>query len=705
MLRASVTAIDTTEPAKRRTMAEAHVLFHTARDYSKQQKPTEAERTMREAAAKFASVGHPMALSARFYAASARLAQNDVAHARPELETLLSEVQTTELGAEVRWELARCHTLDDDWAAALPLLDEAHARFARLGERANASFIDTIRAAVLITLGRSDEAWEARARAFEGLSREGREDRLAASIDGAAQFELRSGRRETALALLGLEESAQRTAANDVTLAAILVQKTLLNVSLNEPAAALRTAVEAEAAARRVPDTSQRARSVADAEFATAAAVLDTDPARARALLTSAIGVYRSQNALALVAEPFLLSARAALRLGDRDGAARDLDEGIAAVERKRIRFAGAAAGTGVLDAGAALYEDAVRLRVESGDARGAFAYAERARAADVAPDTAVTAGAAPALEARLAGTGVVVLELVTLPREVVAFTVTERGTTVARHAIAREQLSAITDDAKLYDALIRPSEPMLTGARALVIVADPRLEGVTFAALFDGRHHLIEKYPLALATSAASLAREKPEKPATLAAIALPSGDASETPSLPESDAELADIAHLYRSAIVVPEQKATFASLSDAADVLHISGHTERQSGGGDSALVLAGRERVSWKTIVSTLHPRARTVVLAACETLRRPNSPQARALSLGGAFLAAGAGNVVGTRAPIADADARAIFLALHRELAAGTAPAEALRRAQLASLASRSDAWRNVALLTSRVPLL
>ena len=163
-----------------------------------------------------------------------------------------------------------------------------------------------------------------------------------------------------------------------------------------------------------------------------------------------------------------------------------------------------------------------------------------------------------------------------------------------------------------------------------------------------------------------------------------------------------------MYRQSLVVNENVATFSALNSAADVVHIAGHTERQAGLGDAALVFAGNERASWKTIAATLQPKAKTVVLAACETPRRPSSAQARALSLGGAFLAAGATNVVGTLTPIADADAHALFRALHRELAAGTPPAEALRRAQLAAIAAqpaRPESWRAVEPLTSNIPQL
>jgi CHAT domain-containing protein len=225
---------------------------------------------------------------------------------------------------------------------------------------------------------------------------------------------------------------------------------------------------------------------------------------------------------------------------------------------------------------------------------------------------------------------------------------------------------------------------------------------------LHDGRQYLVERLPLAIAASAASLRAEPAARPQSITAIALPTGDASHSASLPETVAELGDVAHAYRQSAIVGERLAGIGSLNAYADVLHIAGHTERLAGLGDAALVFAGSERASWKTIVSTLRPRAKTIVLAACETLRRPSSPQARALSLGGAFLAAGASNVIGTLTPIADSDAHAIFRALHRELAAGVTPAEALRRAQRAAIAaqpSRPEAWRAVSLLTTRVPQL
>ena len=91
-------------------------------------------------------------------------------------------------------------------------------------------------------------------------------------------------------------------------------------------------------------------------------------------------------------------------------------------------------------------------------------------------------------------------LELVVLAEEIVAFCVTADGLAVARHQSDRDALAAVfLNETELYDALIRPSEGALARARQLVVVPDPRLAQVAFAALYEktaGRH-LIERMPV----------------------------------------------------------------------------------------------------------------------------------------------------------------------------------------------------------------
>jgi CHAT domain-containing protein len=241
--------------------------------------------------------------------------------------------------------------------------------------------------------------------------------------------------------------------------------------------------------------------------------------------------------------------------------------------------------------------------------------------------------------------------------------------------------------------------------ARHLVIVTEPRLGSIWYAALRHDGHYLVERLPIAIATSAGSLRRQAsgPETFANskAAAIALPSGDGSM--GLPEIEGEADDVAKIYRNGDRI--SRPTFAALCDAAathDVLHVAGHTAREPAG-DAALLFAAGERAAWNRIAAEHFPHTAVVVLAACETLREPARPDVHTLSLGAAFLAAGARDVVGTLAPIADDSAHSIFRELHRNLAAGIEPCEALRRAQLSEINAGRDGWQAVALLTNHIP--
>ena len=698
LLRDAVRTIDSADATRRALLAEGHATYRRGRVKFSKQRPADAEPDFRIATARFEAGRSPMALVARYYAASAAYERNDLARASAELETLLRESTSPALSAQLRWQLALCRSLDSDWEGALELLEPAAAAFARLGERGNVAFLEGLIASTLVALGRPDDAWAARVRAFEALSANGG-DRLAVSIGGAARAAMRAGKLDAAVPLLHLEQDALRE--NDVLLANALVREAALHAARGDADAAMRKIAESGAAAQRIADPSLRARAENDIEFASAAALLPREPRRAKELLDRAIAGYESKQFLAFLPESYLLRARASVKTGDGDAAAHDLERGIALAEKHRVRLADSVGGTGVLDAATALFEEAIRLALDRGNESGAFAYAERSRG---------STGNVNELTARLSGSGAAVLELVALPDELVAFCVTDAGLAVSRHRIERARLDS-ADETALYDAVIRPSEGALAQARHLVIVADPRLAHVAFAALYDRntRRHLIERMPVSLAANAFSLRREtNVTAPRSVVAIGLPSGD--DVAALPESDAELVEVTSLYERASAVPPQRATFAALSGAmsgAEVVHIAGHTERQPGRGDAALLFANDERVSWKRISTSRLGKPSLVVLAACETLRSPADPaQQRALSLGGAFLAAGAGAVIGTLTPVADADARALFGAVHRELAAGVGAAESVRRAQRAAIAAdpsrRSGGWRAITLITNRI---
>jgi len=688
LLREAVRAID--ESSARATLAEAHLTYRRGRiAYSKRQlEPALADLT--RAAALF---GHsPMALVARYYAASVRFDRNEVAAARTELQELLREAdahpQFIALGAQVRWELALPLIVDADWSGALPLLEQSRAAFAKLDERNHLGFLESLLADSLFSLGHLDEAWAARSRAFALLSADGGGDRLPVSITAAARLEVRNGKLANARALLDAAHDAGVTAKDAAIGADLLVHSALVNVAMNEGDEANRTLREAAAIVERIADPTARELARTHLDFAGGAVLLKSDPARAKAMLTRAIDGYRAGDRMMLLPECYLLRSRASSHAGEADAAAADLESGIEVLERSRIRT-GAVVGTGVLNAGVALFEDAVRLSADRGDLERAFTYAERSRAQLMFDDSAPRVSVRD-LQQALANSDTAVLEVVALPEQTVAICVTSRDAAMAKHARA-------FDESGLYDAIIRPFDALLASSRQLIVVADRPLQTVPFAALYDSsaKRYLVERLAVSTAMSAGTLTPMQHGTASALLAIALPSGESNA--GLPETSREIGEVSGLYASAVTIAPEHATFAAFADAApnaNVIHIAGHTQRQSDDAGTALLFA-HDRVTWSSIALRRLPRMPVVILAACETLRQ----QARAMTLGDGFLAAGAADVIGTLTPIADADARDLFRSIHRHLAAGDVPAQAVRAAQLEALSRHSESWRAVASLT------
>ena len=527
------------------------------------------------------------------------------------------------------------------------------------------------------------------------------------------------GRVDAARALLELEAAAHRAAGDDVQLSNALVRETLIDAASGDPSSAAASAREAMTVARGIADPALRARAVADANVAAGSAALPADPRQARQLLSEAIDYYRDAGKPFDLPAALLLRARASLTMKDPGAALRDLESGIAEIDRHRAVVAGPVTATSIIDARRELFEEIIPLRLDRGDVAGAFADSERWRAR-----LAVREGerdfTAAALQKKLAGTDTAVLALLVLPREIVAFSLTAGDLAATRTAAAREEVlaqAARGDDAAsraLFDWLVRPSQAALARSPRWIVIAGEELQQVSFAGLRDAdNRYLVETTTVAMALSASTLQPDRMRAaPRSIVAVALPSGEESGMAALPAQDAEVAEVTRLYVQSVRIDRGEASlsaFAHSVPGADVLHVAGHTQRQAGEGNAALLFRGRrdgvEAVSWSGIAAT--PLGTPiVVLAACETLRSVQSPQTHGLSLAGGFLAAGATSVIGTLTPVADNEARELFRSIHRQLSAGRGAAAATRAAQLEAIArpapSRGSAWRAVAVLTNTI---
>ncbi len=717
-LRDSVEAIDAQPPSQLETIATAHAAYLAGRtEYIKRQLD-EASRDLSRAAALFAQTHSPMALLARYYLAGLRQMRNEPG-ARAELEAIVAEADLhppyRALRAHVRWELGRALGFDYDWSDSIAVFSKSAALFHDAGDRVSEAFVETMLSYGLATTGRGDESWSSLILALRALSSEGSQARLASALNAAMRAERLAGRNDAALALARLPQPAPGDSAQLLLVLDAMQFESMLESTTGDEAEGARTARRATALAQGIADPALRSRYLADFDVATAAATAASTPGTAVASLTRAIDFYRSSGVPQLLPEALLLRARCESHMRDFARAARDLEEGMQVVERHDTA-AESAGGSGVLDAAHELYVEALLLAIDRGDKAAAFEIAERSRGA---------AAGVRVLQQRLAGSATAVIEQVVCPHEAVTFAVTENDLQVFHctkeraswQPLVEASLSekGIVAAASLYDDLIRPAESVLARSRAVIIVPDSRLESVPFAALYDStaRRYLVERLTVAVAPSAASLQRDTVRNDISVATMMLPSGQGTGTPALLDGGQELADIQALYRRSRGVPVENATLTALRDAAssaDVVHVTGHTERETTGGEHALMLAGPhgslDRASSRTIAATPIAHGCIVVLAACETLRPPASPETHALSLGGAFIAAGAAETIGTLTPIRDRDARAIFRIVHQHLAAGDTAASSLRAAQIAAIRDESmtgpHAWRSVALLTTRI---
>jgi CHAT domain-containing protein/tetratricopeptide (TPR) repeat protein len=100
------------------------------------------------------------------------------------------------------------------------------------------------------------------------------------------------------------------------------------------------------------------------------------------------------------------------------------------------------------------------------------------------------------------------------------------------------------------------------------------------------------------------------------------------------------------------------------------------------------------------IASLDLQGRIVVLSACQTASGAVLSGEGVLSLARAFFEAGAQAVVGTRWPIRDEDAAALFDTFYRALATGASLSEALARAQVEAIAAErpAAAWASLVVL-------
>lgn len=267
-------------------------------------------------------------------------------------------------------------------------------------------------------------------------------------------------------------------------------------------------------------------------------------------------------------------------------------------------------------------------------------------------------------------------------------------------HAVLQRHAAQLTARTRrclqqLHGLVWRPLAPALQGVHTVLLVPGAALASLPFAALWDGRRHLVEDLQLGLLASAELLLRGQAPPAAAPAAAAtagapggvLPAGGEvlvmADTLRLPGAAAEAAALAACWPQARVHAGPAATRAALrrdAPMAAVLHLACHGEFRA---DSPLFSTLHLHDGALTALDAegLALAGPLVALGACESARADATPGDEAIGLVRAFLVAGASRVLGGLWAIDDEATARWMAAFHERLALGQPPAQALAGAQ------------------------
>ncbi|HEX2282542.1 MAG TPA: CHAT domain-containing protein, partial [Thermomicrobiales bacterium] len=254
-----------------------------------------------------------------------------------------------------------------------------------------------------------------------------------------------------------------------------------------------------------------------------------------------------------------------------------------------------------------------------------------------------------------------------------------------------------------LYELLWRPLTAALQGHRSLMIVTDPEVGWVGFSGLWDrhSQEHLAAKVDEIVLFPVASLAGsgQRDIDTSRLLVIGDPAFDRPSFPTLarlPDARSEAEAIAEsLPNATLLVAEQATAGRILAELRNhsVLHFAGHHLPGPEGG-SLLVAssaAAEGLMTWSDLEPSGVQELDLVVLSTCSA-GRTESWRQRRMGLAERLLVAGAGAVVASPFEVEDRHGSRILFQFYRALSEGVPAAAALHAAKRAALDQPTALW-------------
>ena len=678
---------------------------------------SEAERILANAYSPFVGWAHAQ----RVYADLNRYTAVDLERIGPELRGWARDANARgyhALEGRLLYLAALSHGNRADYTSAEPLLAASHAALERTREHDHLAATQVALADARLRLGDPEAGWQWAARAFAILPEILSTRRRYVILLTSGVWLVNSQLDHAALTLLaGARDSAvQSRVPARLAEVSIYLAKAFRRLGFMDRARAELAAAGPDPSRTIGWGQDDRSRHEYLSAFAEVEALDKPDEAIAAA--TEALRFFESRGFAVRVATLHLVRGRAHQVRGQRDLAAADYDAGIATYERYRGALASSQLRLMSQDVVWQLYE--ARLGVADGTAADILAVAERGRARTLLEEVRPQ-GIAFSPERLQAGLPrhVRVVMYAVLEKELLTWAITPDQIELRRQAIDRAVLerqvlafvhgqstagppdSSNEQAEALYRLLVTPVADVLAENTALLFVPDDVLHRLPFGALRapGSRRRIIDSHDVVIAPSATLIADWLDEPVAVskrlerLLVVANPAGGVGGSP-LPGAEREAASIAPLYADAEVLSRSdatKAAFVQRIATADVIHFAGHATSSS---DFPLLshlefateagLSGTAAMDADEIAALPLTRTRLVVLAACRTGGGAIRSGEGVLSLARPFLIAGVPVVIATLWEIDDALSRPLVTQLHALLAAGVAPARALRRAQLES---------------------
>ncbi|HKV08185.1 MAG TPA: CHAT domain-containing protein [Thermoanaerobaculia bacterium] len=727
------TAVRVNDSAALDRLVQAHLLFQQGMRSYHGQDFAKAEALLEDATEALRHAGTPLWLSARFYRGIC-LYYGDAERSRALFSSLLDTLPQSRypsLTGRVFWMIGTVDLVQGRFEEAIRSFTAMRAPLEQGAGEGQAAMADVLMAEACELRGDVERGWKHRLQGLRLLTVQGTLRRRHPVLLEGAQALIRRDQPE--LALLFLDEVLDNAALwkRPMAQAEAYMMRSRVWLLMNDSGKALEDSREALAAVSRMPDSSLKSRIRGSARLSLGMALERREPRRALRELQQG---YALQKKADWEVEKILYlnsMAQAHLALSERGMARNFLEQAVQTYESYRTDALDTKSRITIFQHAQQSFDELMRLSWPDpgGGIRKAFAHCERARARallDAWEAQRPLAGPADAAQVlRELPSNVTLVQYAVLPEEILIWVFEGGRLRGRRQGLKAAELETLADafrrslegsdperarelGAQLYDRLLRDLSLSLSPGGRLVIVPDGPLERIPFAALYDrrARSYLIEKAPLSTAPSAtlllAALRKARLEGPATLLAAApdLSRSPYAFLPPLPAAREEARRIAGLYPRATVLEGEQADstrFLKALPEHSILHFSGHAvllDPDSGRVFLLLAPAGagdRGEVSIASLRGLPLARTRLVVLAACRTMNGYSPGREGALSIAGAFFAAGAPTVVATLWDLEDRLSLDFMSRFHERVAAGEDPASALRSVMIDFISSGDPA--------------